>query len=190
MILTIPNTCDILTLHSGSGIFITKTRALSNRRKPNRSLSADERSPFYLEVGMTDRKEYMKKYQKEWWENIGKETKRKRYLQSNNWNKANREKCYLRNKEFCMRNPEKIKKWRIEKANKFLFGGNRIKVLERDNYTCKKCGKTHHETKLCVHHIDGMGKGAEIKNNKMSNLITLCYHCHGKIHGGVKKCAK
>lgn len=41
---------DIITLRSTSGIFITKTRALSMCRKLNRLLIATERSPLFLEV--------------------------------------------------------------------------------------------------------------------------------------------
>jgi hypothetical protein len=45
----------------------------------------------------------------------------------------------------------------------------RKSILERDNYKCKICNK-HGKS---VHHID-----YNKKNNKSSNLITLCQSCH------------
>jgi DNA-directed RNA polymerase subunit RPC12/RpoP len=53
------------------------------------------------------------------------------------------------------------------------------KVKERDNYTCQLCGikeKSHlkkHNRLLYVHHID-----YDKKNNRESNLITVCSKCH------------
>lgn len=78
--------------------------------------------------------------------------------------------------------------------NKYLFGGNRIKALERDNYKCVKCGMTNEEhirkygCEITIDHIDGKGAYSNIKNNKLSNLQTLCLHCHGLkdcVRGGV-----
>jgi 5-methylcytosine-specific restriction endonuclease McrA len=57
----------------------------------------------------------------------------------------------------------------------------RIKVLERDNYTCQTCGcKTH----LDVHHKDGKSykKMRKKANNAFDNLITLCRTCHNIQH--------
>ena len=70
-------------------------------------------------------------------------------------------------------------------SDRFLFGGNRIKVLERDNYTCVTCGMTNEEHKkkfgygITVDHIDGKGVYSKVKNNNLNNLQTLCSHCHG-----------
>jgi 5-methylcytosine-specific restriction endonuclease McrA len=52
----------------------------------------------------------------------------------------------------------------------------RIKVFERDGYTCQKCGKTKNEVnRLDVHHILPIkAKG----DDSMENLITLCRGCH------------
>jgi 5-methylcytosine-specific restriction endonuclease McrA len=67
-----------------------------------------------------------------------------------------------------------------------LFGGNRIKALERDGYRCKKCGMTNQEHKnkwgreLTVDHIDGKGRYSEEQNNNLENLSTLCLSCHGR----------
>jgi len=66
------------------------------------------------------------------------------------------------------------------------FGGNRKKALERDRYMCLSCGMTREEHKkkwnrdITVDHIDGKGINSKDKNNKLSNLQTLCLSCHGK----------
>ena len=54
----------------------------------------------------------------------------------------------------------------------------RLKILERDNFTCQKCGDN--ETTLNIHHL-------KYKTGKMpwdysdKTLITLCKHCHNEI---------
>ena len=76
------------------------------------------------------------------------------------------------------------------KYSKFRFGGNLIKVLERDGYKCLKCGMTdkeHHKIykrSITVDHIDGKGRNSKSPNNELSNLQTLCLICHGKKDGG------
>lgn len=52
---------------------------------------------------------------------------------------------------------------------------NRKLAFKRDNYQCQSC-KT--KNKIIIHHID-----CNIKNNSMSNLITLCNQCHHSLHG-------
>ena len=53
------------------------------------------------------------------------------------------------------------------------------KVRERDNHTCRQCGLHQKEPLLPVHHLD---KNRD--NNVISNLITVCSHCHGILHTG------
>lgn len=53
-------------------------------------------------------------------------------------------------------------------------------VLTRDDYTCQICGEK--DTRLEVHHIQFRSKGG---SDRMENLVTLCYDCHSKVHGGV-----
>ena len=65
--------------------------------------------------------------------------------------------------------------------NKRYFGGNRDKVLERDGYKCVRCGNSRKKD-LIVHHIDGLGRTSEEKNNNMDNLQTLCLSCHSYVH--------
>lgn len=70
---------------------------------------------------------------------------------------------------------------------KYLYGGNREKVIKRDNEKCVRCGVTREEHKLLygkditVDHIDrnGKNKPAHLKNNSLENLQTLCFKCHG-----------
>lgn len=52
----------------------------------------------------------------------------------------------------------------------------RVKVFERDNYTCQMCGKTVKDgVKLEVDHIKPVSKGG---SDDMSNLLTLCFDCN------------
>lgn len=66
------------------------------------------------------------------------------------------------------------------------FFGQREQVITRDCGKCVVCGITRSEHVLkysrdiTVDHIDGRGRNTDDKNNDMSNLQTLCLHCHGK----------
>lgn len=63
----------------------------------------------------------------------------------------------------------------------------RSKIKKRDNYCCQLCGTQIKEGRrikinpskewLLVHHINH-----NKKNNGVSNLISLCNHCHARIH--------
>ena len=56
----------------------------------------------------------------------------------------------------------------------------RVKVFDRDNYTCQICGRTPKRDGVALHvdHIDPVVNGG---SNDMSNLQTLCSDCnHGK----------
>lgn len=131
-----------------------------------------------------------------------------------NWNKI-KKKCIICNKRFfvspafknqehCSRNcyfgaTNKINK-RGEKSSSWLGGfceyrGSewiriRNKVYQRDNYTCKLCGKSRKEgVRLIAHHnIPRRFKekikedfGMDINIDNLNNLITLCTPCHSKI---------
>ena len=52
-----------------------------------------------------------------------------------------------------------------------FFGGLRERVLVRDRFHCRGCGKP---SALVVHHRD--------RSNRTSLLITLCIRCHIRIH--------
>ena len=67
------------------------------------------------------------------------------------------------------------------------WGSQRRKALKRDNYSCRLCGS---KEDLVVHHIIPFRVfGAEKyrEANKLSNLITLCRSCHGKVEMGKLK---
>ena len=101
------------------------------------------------------------------------------------WRKDNPEKVKAYYEMRKVRDADKFKERQYHAWNDFYFGGNRIKVLERDNYSCQVCGaKKSDGTKIIVHHKDrtGWGKKKNEKNNKMDNLISLCQPCHVKIH--------
>jgi len=53
-------------------------------------------------------------------------------------------------------------------------------VLERDNYTCQKCGK-YENVKLHCHHIIPV-INSPMEANDSDNCITLCKECHMKVH--------
>jgi hypothetical protein len=52
-----------------------------------------------------------------------------------------------------------------------FFGGLRERVLERDRFRCRGCGK---RSALVVHHRD--------RHNRANLLVTLCSRCHIRIH--------
>lgn len=56
----------------------------------------------------------------------------------------------------------------------------RTAVRKRDNNECQSCPNNEGRT-LNVHHIVPLGCGG---TNTISNLITLCSRCHGRVHGG------
>lgn len=63
-----------------------------------------------------------------------------------------------------------------EKLKSPKWQKRRLEILERDKFTCKKCGDT--ETTLHVHHLSYHGEPWEAPN---SELDTLCEHCHEAI---------
>jgi len=52
-------------------------------------------------------------------------------------------------------------------------------VFKRDNYKCQKC---ENGTPLHAHHIKEFAKYPELRF-EVSNGLTVCAGCHGKIHG-------
>jgi len=62
------------------------------------------------------------------------------------------------------------------KYNDELWGKTRIKILNRDNYTCKLCGK---KPAKHVHHLNDPRYFPSLAYEE-SNLILLCEECHLK----------
>jgi hypothetical protein len=54
----------------------------------------------------------------------------------------------------------------------------RLEILERDDFTCQKCGDT--ETMLHVHH-KVYHRNRKVWDYKDFDLTTLCKHCHTQI---------
>ena len=71
------------------------------------------------------------------------------------------------------------KEWAKVQREQRHFDGKREAVLRRDGYRCVLCGSV---TQLLVHHKDGQGRGSIKPNNRMSNLVTICYPCHIELH--------
>jgi len=57
----------------------------------------------------------------------------------------------------------------------------RIMCLERDNWTCQRCGADDPDTTLHVHHILSYKRNIMLAND-IENVITLCRDCHNEIH--------
>lgn len=100
----------------------------------------------------------------------------------------NRSKILAYQKKHYKKNKDKIKRYVKKRNEKIRFGRLRQEVLERDNYLCQLCGKTHHETILHIHHKDGQGRYSVKQNNDINNLVTYCVSCHlTKIHKRKRK---
>ena len=109
------------------------------------------------------------------------------------WVKNNRDRSNGIKKTYVSKNPlrrkESIHKFNNSEKGKmykdwwhgnFFFSGLRKLVLSITPY-CVKCGDKEN---LHVHHRDGNGTNvvAKKRNNKISNLIVLCFKCHMLVH--------
>lgn len=74
-----------------------------------------------------------------------------------------------------------------DKRTTQLYKDWRLCVLDRDNFTCQKCGATN----VCmhVHHIKMWSEYPEDRF-KIENGMTLCSNCHKKIHSKGKRNGK
>ena len=62
----------------------------------------------------------------------------------------------------------------------------RQKALERDGYSCQKCGET--DGRLDVHHIIPYRYFDDyITANELDNLTTLCHSCHMHVENNFTK---
>src|SRR3990167_3535599 len=71
-----------------------------------------------------------------------------------------------------LKNPERLRGAHTRYMFRSKHGGNGIKALERDGYSCRVC---HKSKKVEIHHIDGNGtmKPREERNNSLDNLLTV-----------------
>lgn len=86
--------------------------------------------------------------------------------------------CSYKCKQNCIiygKNPDVLQK-DIERRNDYTW----IKMVkERDNYTCRKCGKKNKI--MFAHHIKPV-KLEPIESMDIDNGITLCEFCHKEVH--------
>lgn len=97
-----------------------------------------------------------------------------------NYSRSSPSEKRIRAAEYEKRLEEKQKQ-QIIKAEEYYervlyYSKIRIMVLERDNYTCQKCGKIGNN-KFHVHHIL---KKNDNGSDCLDNLITCCPSCHKK----------
>ena len=80
----------------------------------------------------------------------------------------------------AIKSTARVRKWRLENKRKYQaqnnecrFDGNWLKVMDRDEWTCKACG----EEGTLIHDMD-----ENKQNNNLANLVTLCRSCHSVVH--------
>jgi hypothetical protein len=56
-----------------------------------------------------------------------------------------------------------------------LRNGLRFEVLQRDNFTCRYCGRKAPEVKLHIDHVHPISEGG---TNDIDNLVTACQECN------------
>ncbi len=66
----------------------------------------------------------------------------------------------------------------LNNRGSYAYKAWRIRVLQRDNDTCQKCGSKEN---LKVHHIKSYAEHEDLRT-EVSNGITLCGDCHDKEH--------
>jgi 5-methylcytosine-specific restriction endonuclease McrA len=104
------------------------------------------------------------------------------------YRKTRRELLNKKQKEYARNNSQKIRVRTRRYRDEQFFDGKRESVMKRDNFKCAECGLSRQEhykkygDDLDIHHKDGKGRQSDIKNNRLSNLITLCHMCHMKKH--------
>jgi 5-methylcytosine-specific restriction endonuclease McrA len=74
----------------------------------------------------------------------------------------------------------------LQQEHKYKYHGEnwliiRKSVLQRDNFTCQKCGS---KDELVAHHLIPYRLGG---SDDLENLITLCRKCHGREEPGARK---
>lgn len=102
-----------------------------------------------------------------------------KYFSGENNPSYGKERLDMRGENNWNYNPNKTREQR-QKDRKLLENTNWVnKVLKRDNYTCKCCGKKGGD--LIAHHLDGYNWCVE-KRYVIENGVTLCNKCHKNFH--------
>jgi len=70
---------------------------------------------------------------------------------------------------------DKYNTWKPKKKEKVYKEYNRFKILQRDNFRCKICGRGAPEVNLHIDHWIPKAKGGP---DIYSNLVTLCSECN------------
>src|SRR5882672_1863094 len=108
---------------------------------------------------------------------------------------ANPELLRARVRESQRKLRKKYRERGINVDDKYLFGGNKQLIYDRDNNSCQDCGLNQQGSleqfgqMLGIHHIDGKGYGTKKKkekNNNPPNLVTLCSIDHTKEHSRIR----
>lgn len=98
------------------------------------------------------------------------------------WVVIRRDLEYQKKHKRAWRFPEDEKK-AIRNSNEYAEW--RKNVFERDQYTCKACGRKGGE--INAHHIKHFAEYPELRL-ELSNGVTICKKCHRKVHRGDIKC--
>ena len=123
-----------------------------------------------------------------------------------------RDKCQIERAKFCSHSckakfnltGEKQWKWKggISKSREKLKGSNlyrewRLRVFQRDRFTCKLCGHRSRKSKahgdktsdIQAHHVETIEKSPKLCL-KEGNGITLCINCHRLTYGKEEQFSK
>lgn len=149
---------------------------MSGKKKCNRCKQIKNESEFYKDSGRRS--------------GLCNKCKECDKIQRREYYFKNREKELLADREYYRRNREMILKRQIAIDDQRYYGGNKLKVLQRDNYTCQSCGYRElpqlsisgFKTKLLIHHKDGYKL-----NNFPENQIVCCRVCHPGLSKGETK---
>lgn len=113
------------------------------------------------------RKEFIRRYRKEWDKGEKYQKYQKRYRQEHS-------------EELSRKSVVRVRNWREKNKRKYLIqtngnkcGGKWVDVMQYYEWKCAECD----ESAQLVHHID-----KNSANNSKKNLIALCRACHCKEH--------
>ena len=82
-----------------------------------------------------------------------------------------------------MKNPLRTKEQQFYASQEWLRTRNR--VYRRDEFRCRMCGNGKESGKRVAHHLDDVRNNPENDWLNSDRIVTLCIHCHNKIHGKV-----